>query len=110
MAYILKNKEGAIIAASPDTQVSADWIEVENSDTDYLNFLDEELKKHHTFRESDIQLARVLEDLISILIERSLISYTDFPSAAQKRLNERQTLRHKNNLHTLLSDDDVAPL
>ncbi|MFD1123211.1 hypothetical protein ACFQ2T_11890 [Methylophilus flavus] len=110
MAYILKNKEGSIIAASPDTQVSADWIEVENSDTDYLHFLDEELKKHHTFRESDIQLARVLEDLISILIERNLISYTDFPSAAQKRLNERQTLRQKNNLHTLISDDDVAPL
>jgi hypothetical protein len=61
-------------------------------------------------KSSNIQLARVLEDLISILIERSLISYTDFPSAAQKRLNERQTLRHKNNLHTLLSDDDVAPL
>lgn len=110
MAYILKNKEGVIIAASPDTQVSAEWVEVENSDTDYLNFLDAELKKHHTFRESDIQLARVLEDLIGILIERSLISYTDFPSAAQKRLNERQTLRHKNNLHTLLSDDDGGPL
>ncbi len=110
MAYILKNKEGAIIASSPDSQVSADWVQVENSDAEYLSFLDEELKKHHTFRESDIQLARVLEDLIGILIERSLISYTDFPSAAQKRLNERQTLRHKNNLHTLLSDDDVAPL
>jgi hypothetical protein len=110
MAYILKNKEGAIIAASPDTQVAADWELIENSDTDYLSFLDEELKKNHTFRESDIQLARVLEDLISILIERSLISYTDFPSAAQKRLNERQTLRHKNNLHTLLGDDDIAPL
>lgn len=110
MAYVLKNKEGAIIATSPDTQVSAEWDWVENSDVDYLHFLDEELKKHHTFRESDIQLARVLEDLINILIERSLISYTDFPSAAQKRLNERQTLRHKNNLHTLLGDDDVAPL
>lgn len=110
MAYVLKNKEGAIIAASPDTQVSAEWQQIDNTDTDYLHFLDEELKKHHTFRESDIQLARVLEDLIGILIERSLISYTDFPSAAQKRLNERQTLRHKNNLHTLLSDDDVTPL
>lgn len=109
MAYILKNKEGAIIAASPDTQVAADWVAVENTDTEYLAFLDNELKKHHTFRESDIQLARVLEDLISILIDRSLISYTDFPSAAQKRLNERQSLRHKNKL-SLLGDDDVTPL
>lgn len=109
MAYVLKNKEGEIIAASPDTQVAADWVEVENTDTEYLDFLDNELKKHHTFRESDIQLARVLEDLISILIDRSLISFTDFPSAAQKRLNERQSLRHKNKLN-LLGDDDVAPL
>jgi hypothetical protein len=44
MAYILKNKEGAIIAASPDTQVSAEWTQVESSDTEYLSFLDEELK------------------------------------------------------------------
>ncbi|WP_124553653.1 hypothetical protein [Methylophilus methylotrophus] len=109
MAYILKNNEGVIIAASPDTQVAADWVVVENTDTEYLAFLDNELKKHHTFRESDIQLARVLEDLISILIDRSLISYTDFPSAAQKRLNERQSLRHKNKL-SLLGDDDVTPL
>jgi hypothetical protein len=109
MAYVLKDKEGAIIAASPDTQVAADWLEVENNNTEYLTFLDDELKKHHTFRESDIQLARVLEDLISILIDRSLISFTDFPSPAQKRLNERQTLRHKNNLH-LLADDDMPPL
>lgn len=109
MAYILKNNEGVIIAASPDTQVAADWVAVENTDTEYLTFLDNELKKHHTFRESDIQLARVLEDLISILIDRSLISYTDFPSAAQKRLNERQSLRHKNKL-SLLGDDDAPPL
>jgi site-specific recombinase len=109
MAYVLKNKEGEIIAASPDTQVAADWVEVENTNSEYLDFLDNELKKHHTFRESDIQLARVLEDLISILIDRSLISFTDFPSAAQKRLNERQNPHHKNKLN-LLGDDDVAHL
>ena len=109
MDYVLKNKAGAIIAASPDTQIAADWIAIDNTDTEYLCFLDDELKKHHTFRESDIQLARVLEDLIGILIERNLISLTDFPSPAQKRLNERQTLRHKNNLQ-LLADDDMPPL
>jgi hypothetical protein len=109
MAYILKNEAGTIIAASPDTPVTPDWVEVENTNAEYLEFLDNELKKHHTFRESDIQLARVLEDLISILIDRSLISFTDFPSAAQKRLNERQSLRHKNKLN-LLGDDDVTPL
>ncbi len=110
MAYVLKNAQGQIVAASPDTQVSAEWVEVDNANTDYLHFLEDELKKHNTFRESDIQLARVLEDLIGILIERSLISFTDFPSPAQKRLNERQTLRHRNNLNSLLGDDDITPI
>lgn len=109
MAYILKNKDGAIIAASPDAQIDANWVNVDNTDTEYLSFLDNELKKHNTFRESDIQLARVLEDLISILIDRSLISFTDFPSPAQKRLNERQSLRHKNNLQ-LFDENDSSPI
>lgn len=110
MAYVLKNKAGAIIAASPDTQVAPDWIAIDNTDVEYLCFLDDELKKNHTFRESDIQLARVLEDLIGILIERNLISFTDFPSAAQKRLSERQTLRNKSRLHLLGEEDASSPI
>lgn len=107
MAYVLRNASGQIIAASPATQVAADWLPIDSKDADYLRFLDDELKRNNSFRESDIQLARVLEDLISILIERNLISFTDFPSPAQKRLNDRQSLRQKNNLNSLLGDDDV---
>ncbi len=110
MAFVLKNASGHIVAVSPSLQVNADWEAIDDKDIDYLHFLDQELKKHHTFRESDIQLARVLEDLISIMIDRSLISFTDFPSAAQKRLNERQTLRRENSLSALFGDDDIAKL
>lgn len=110
MAYVLKNASGQIIATSPDTQVSSDWVWVDGKDAAYLQYLEIELKKSDAFRESDIQLARVLEDLISILIERNLISFTDFPSPAQKRLSDRQSLRQKNHLNSLLSDDDAAPI
>ena len=59
------------------------------------------------FRESDIQLARVLEDLISLLIERDLLRFTDFPAAAQKRLIARQNMRKKNRMSDIIDEDDL---
>ena len=42
---------------------------------------------------SDLGLARVMEDLVDILIEKNLINFTDFPHGAQKKLLERRGLR-----------------
>ncbi len=105
MAYVLRNEQGAIIAASTSTQVDKSWQFIENQAPEYIAFIESELKQHAAFRESDIQLARVLEDLIEILIERNLIQFTDFPSAAQKRLNDRQSMRSKNRLSMIVEDD-----
>lgn len=105
MAYILRNEQGAIIAASTNTQVDIDWQFIENNHPEYIAFLEADIKQHDAFRESDIQLARVLEDLIEVLIERNLIQFTDFPSAAQKRLNDRQSMRSKNRLTMIVEDD-----
>ena len=105
MAYVLRNDQGTIIAASSTVQVDQDWQQIENKHPEYIAFIEAELKQHAAFRESDIQLARVLEDLIEILIERNLIQFTDFPSAAQKRLNDRQSMRSKNRLTMIVEDD-----
>ena len=43
--------------------------------------------------QSDIALARVLEDLIEVLIEKKLIMFTDFPEGAQKKLLDRRGFR-----------------
>lgn len=106
MPYVLRNQSGAIQAISQSYVQGQGWEEVEKGAKEYLAYLDEALKKEDQFRESDIQLARVLEDLISLLIERDFIRFTDFPEAAQKRLLERQGLRaNKNNLN-LLDDNE----
>lgn len=105
MAYVLRNEQGTIVAASTNTQVDKQWLFIENNAPEYIAFLESDLKQHDAFRESDIQLARVLEDLIEILIERNLIQFTDFPSAAQKRLNDRQSMRSKNRLTMIVEDD-----
>ena len=43
--------------------------------------------------QSDLALARVLEDLIELLIEKKLLLFTDFPRGAQQKLLERRGLR-----------------
>jgi len=108
MAYILKNAQGNIIAASATDKLGTDWQFIEENAREYLDYLENSLAKSSVFRESDIQLARVLEDLISMLIERNLIRFTDFPVAAQKRLIDRQTMRKKTQLSSILDDDSES--
>ena len=105
MAYIFKNSQGTIVAASASENLGEGWVFVEDNSKDYLEFLENSLAEGAPFRESDIQLARVLEDLISMLIERNIIRFTDFPEAAQKRLNDRQSMRKKNQLPRLLDEN-----
>lgn len=43
--------------------------------------------------QTDADLARVLEDLIDVLITRGVIQFTDLPEAAQVKLLERRETR-----------------
>ena len=104
MAYIFKNAQGVVVAASAAESFGEDWTFVEDNSKEYLEFLENSLAKNAPFRESDIQLARVLEDLISMLIERNLIRFTDFPQAAQKRLNDRHNMRKNTQLSELVDE------
>jgi len=109
MAYILKNSQGEVVAVSATENPGAGWFFVEDNSKEYLDFLERSLAKSNPFRESDIHLARVLEDLITLLIERNMIRFTDLPVPAQKRLNDRQSLRKKTQLSSLLDDNgDIA--
>ena len=57
---------------------------------------------------SDLALARVLEDLIGILMDKKVIMFTDFPEGAQQKLRERQGLRNQLNFveDLFVTDDD----
>lgn len=104
MAYVLKDTQGKIIAASATEKLDENWIFIDSTDKHYVEFLENSLAEADTFRESDIHLARVLEDLITLLVERNTIRFTDLPEAAQKRLNQRQSMRKKTRLSGLLDD------
>lgn len=58
--------------------------------------------------QTDASLARVLEDLIDVLITRGVIQFTDLPDAAQAKLLERRQTRVSlnNRLQLLPMDGD----
>lgn len=49
---------------------------------------------------------RVLEDVINVLMDKGVISFTDLPEPAQQKLLERQSLRKRRNSIGLMSDTD----
>ncbi len=62
--------------------------------------------------QSDTSLVRVLEDLIDVLITRSVIQFTDLPEAAQAKLLERRetraSLNNRLQLFPLDGDNDLV--
>ena len=63
----------------------------------------EALPVEELLSQSDSSIARVLEDLVDVLITRGVIQFTDLPDAAQnKLLSRRQTrARLKDSLQLL---------
>lgn len=104
MPYVLRGEDGKVQAVSHNAITG--WEEVQAGNADYIDYLATAIGKEDKFRESDIQLARVLEDLISLLIDRDFIRFTDFPEPAQKRLIEREGLRARKSELDLLADED----
>ena len=56
---------------------------------------------------SDLEMIRVLEDLVGTLVEQGVIRFTDLPEAAQRKLQSRaQTRARLGSLSKLLEEDD----
>lgn len=96
MVYIKRNKDGLISAVFGEmTEGATEQIDV--SSAEFLDFLvryDHNVKNIQ-FLESDLQLIRVIEDLIGILIDKHLITITDFPQLVIDKLLSRQAIRKK---------------
>lgn len=107
MPYVLRNSSGQINAVSQSDAAIKGWEKIDSGSKEYLEYLESAIREEDPFRESDIQLARVLEDLISLLIDRDFIRFTDFPEPAQKRLIDRQGLRRRGANLNLLDDDYI---
>ena len=56
---------------------------------------------------TDLEMARVLEDLINTLVDKGVIMMTDLPKAAQDKIASRGTMRSKlSDLRGIVGDSD----
>ncbi|MBA2778938.1 tryptophan synthase subunit beta like protein [Billgrantia kenyensis] len=56
--------------------------------------------------QSDLAFVRVLEDVINVLMDKGVISFTDLPEPAQQKLLDRQSLRKRINSVGLMPDSE----
>lgn len=107
MPYIKRDAQGAIVAVSR-VRESEDWTEVPADFPELLAFNESLTASDTRLATSDLALARVLEDLVDLLVDKSVIRFTDLPEAAQKKLTERRSVRASMlKLNLLDSDNDV---
>lgn len=106
MPYARRDHSGNIIELRRDTVDDQDQY-VAASDPAVLAFLLEpgrEDAARDYLAVSDPELARVLEDLVSVLVKHGVIRFTDLPPQAQHKLGLRQRAR------TAMHDDEPFSL
>ena len=79
--YIVRDAEGRISGLSATPSGNAEAVTMD--DPDVREFL----------RELDVDLVRVLEDVIDLLVARGVFRFTDLPESAREKLLFRKNLR-----------------
>lgn len=102
--YIKRDHLGHICACSK-TPVS-DMAEQVNDDAPELQEFLHSIKspQQTSLEQSDQAMARVLEDVINLLVDKGTIRFTDLPDAAQQKLLNRRELRDQRQGINLLDD------
>ena len=99
MPFVHKDANGKITAVYTEAVEGA--AEVGASDPALIDFIQQNIPTTDAgedWDESDLGLARVIEDLIDALIEKKVILFTDFPEGAQKKLLARRGRRKEFDL------------
>lgn len=108
--FIKRDEQGVIIALSKTA--SAEFTEqLPDDDGQLLVFLHSSKSAEQlALEQTDTAMARVLEDVVGLLVEQGVIRFTDLPTAAQDKLLARRELRGKRQGIDLLDDGDHLPL
>lgn len=112
MIFVKRDANGEVIAVSREPLTDAasgegGWSVVSGGEAEVLAFSRMISDAANPLESSDLSLVRVLEDLIELLIDRSVIRFTDLPSPAQRKLMERRGAREALQRLSLLDDDGV---
>lgn len=106
MLYAIRNSEGHIISLSESKLPDSEPVALQ--DEEVLRFLaigNDAITNGDFLENSDLGIARILEDLIEVLVGKNLIMFTDLPEPAQKKLLSRKLVRNLKNPDGSLSEE-----
>lgn len=110
MPYVVRDGDGNVRAVF-DTPVDGSE-EVADDDEGLLEFINANSQSGMVLDEwvqSDLSLARVVEDLVDILIDKGVFMFNELPSGAQKKLNQRRGRRKEMDLMESLFGEMALP-
>ena len=109
MVYVQRDAEGRLLRVEhqPFAEMS-ESLPVENEELHaWLAMREDVHGRLAKLKNSDLELVRVLEDLVDVLVSRGVIRYTDLPEAAREKLQERAQVRAKlGGLSSLVGDEE----
>ncbi|HBM06573.1 tryptophan synthase subunit beta [Pseudomonas sp. Choline-3u-10] len=104
MFYITRDSSGRLLRVEPSPFDDMTG-ELPDDDSEVRAWLAAQDSLAH-LRQSDLEMVRVLEDLIHALIDKGLLRITDLPGSAQAKLAGRSRARNALGSTRLLIDDD----
>lgn len=117
MLYAIRNEAGRIVSLSESLQTGAELVSIKDPEVlEFLSIEGKDFSAEEFLEQTDTSAARILEDLIDVLIKKNQILFTDLPEMAQKKLLGRKLARNYNNpakeaqseaSSTFLIDDDT---
>lgn len=104
--FIKRNEKAEIIALSKVIAVGFNE-QLPDDDAQIIAFLHSaKTAGQLALEQTDQTMARVMEDVVNLLVEQGVIRFTDLPDAAQHKLLNRRELRGKRQGIDLLDDGD----
>ena len=91
MVYVQRDAAGRLLRVEHEPfEGMTENLAVESEELhSWLEAKEEVKARLDSLKQSDLELVRVLEDVVSVLVERGVIRYTDLPEAARSRTNRR---------------------
>lgn len=104
--YVKRNEEGQIVQASRDPSAECrEFLPPCAPDLQAFMAEDEEFEGVDLSK-TDLGFIRVLEDLLEVLMDKGVITFTDLPEPAQRKVLERQSLRERLHSVELMAPND----
>ena len=107
MVYVERNDRGEIISLRREADKPGMELKtiMDNEILDFLGRTATDEMKLQILSMSDVTVARILEDLIELLISKNVIMFTELPEMAQQKILARKQIRQQIGGKSIIVED-----